>query len=254
MDRKEMVKKLSEFLGVKHKYLGAPSFAYEVAAGEKIYTIDRQGTITTAGGKITTLEEILQAEQPEETGTPEGNEDKPELIGFDGCEVKLPLEGHTGVTLQNIVNMLASKQHLIMKAFKLTEELLDKTFAEDLSSKEISTIEDFKTALMELGPERCQGLTFDFEQETLTFKLAAENLDADKIAAFQDLIAFINQTAQKLKRSSFKPTQDDNPKYAFRTWLSRLGMNGKEYKTTRKVLLVNLEGSGAFRKVDMKDE
>lgn len=158
------------------------------------------------------------------------------------------------MTLQNIVNMLASKQHLIMKAFKLTEELLDKTFAEDLSSKEISTIEDFKTALMELGPERCQGLTFDFEQETLTFKLAAENLDADKIAAFQDLIAFINQTAQKLKRSSFKPTQDDNPKYAFRTWLIRLGMNGKEYKTTRKVLLVNLEGSGAFRKVDMKDE
>ena len=50
------------------------------------------------------------------------------------------------------------------------------------------------------------------------------------------------------KNASFKPAQEENPKYALRTWLVRLGMNGEEYKASRKVLLVGLEGSCAFRK------
>ncbi len=66
MERKEMVKKLGEFTGVKPKYLGAPSFAYEVAAETELFTIDREGTITTGDGKAITLEEILTAEQPKE--------------------------------------------------------------------------------------------------------------------------------------------------------------------------------------------
>jgi len=63
-----------------------------------------------------------------------------------------------------------------------------------------------------------------------------------------ELMAAINRTAKDLKHTTFKPAQEDNPKFAFRTWLTRLGMNGEAYKTTRKVLLANLEGNGAFRK------
>ncbi len=118
-----------------------------------------------------------------------------------------------------------------------------------MGEKETSGIEEFKKALGELGLERIPGLVFDFEKETFTIKLAAQNLNSEKIAAFQDLAAFINQNSKKQKRATFKRAQEDNPKYAFRTWLIRLGMNGPEYKTTRKVLLANLEGSGAFRKV-----
>ncbi|RKJ29828.1 virulence-related protein, partial [Butyricicoccus sp. 1XD8-22] len=134
-------------------------------------------------------------------------------------------------------------------AFETNEPLMDEAFPEDLSKKEMSTFEDFKQALDELGLERIPGLAFDFEKETFTIKLETQNLDSEKVAAFQDLAAFINQNAKKQKRASFKRAQDDNPKYAFRTWLIRLGMNGPEYKTTRKVLLQNLEGSAAFRKV-----
>ncbi len=57
-------------------------------------------------------------------------------------------------------------------------------------------------------------------------------MDVNKVTAFQDLAALINQNAKQLKRSSFKPAQDENPKYSLRTWLTRLGMNGKEYKAT----------------------
>ena len=40
---------------------------------------------------------------------------------------------------------------------------------------------------------------------------------------------------------------EQNEKYALRIWLTRLGMNGAEYKTTRKILMENLSGHSAFR-------
>ena len=245
MDRKEMVKKLGEFLGVKPKYLSVPTFSYVIATEEETYTIDRKGIITNAAGEVKSFEEILNPPEPEEEAIME----KPAVLDLDGVEVTLPLEGHTGNTLRNLVNMLYSKQHLIMMAFETNEPLMDDIFPEDLGEKEMVTIEEFKKALDELSLERIPGVAFDFEKETFTIKLAAQNLDSEKIAAFQDLTAFINQNAKKQKRAAFKRAQDDNPKYAFRTWLIRLGMNGSEYKTTRKALLQNLEGSGAFRKV-----
>ncbi|MEK3988442.1 hypothetical protein [Robertmurraya sp. FSL R5-0851] len=253
MDRKEMVKRLGKFLGVKPKYLSAPTFAYEIVTEEETYTIDRQGTITNSAGEVKTYDEIvILPESKEESGST--IEEQSEVLDLDGIEVTLPLEAHTGNTLRNLVNMLYSKQHLILRAFDTTEPLMDETFPEDLSKKKTSTFEDFKKALKELGLERLPGLAFDFENETFTIKLAAQNLNSDKIAAFQELTAFVNQNAKKQKRASFKQAQDDNPKYAFRTWLIRLGMNGPEYKTTRKVLLQNLEGSGAFRKVGEPSE
>jgi hypothetical protein len=250
MDRKEMVKKLGEFLGVKPKYLNVPTFAYEIVTEDETYTIDRQGTITNSAGDIKTFEEIINPPEPEE----ETSEEKPAVLNLDGIEVTLPLEDHTANTLRNLVNMLYSKQHLIMMAYETTQPLMDETFPEDLSEKETSTFEEFKKTLEELGLERIPGLAFDFENETFTIELAAQNLNSEKIAAFQDLAAFINQNAIKQKRATFKRAQDDNPKYAFRTWLIRLGMNGPEYKTARKVLLQNLEGSGAFRKVSEPNE
>lgn len=41
---------------------------------------------------------------------------------------------------------------------------------------------------------------------------------------------------------------DENEKYAFRCFLLRLGFIGQEYKTTRKVLMKNLEGNAAWKK------
>ncbi len=86
------------------------------------------------------------------------------------------------------------------------------------------------------------------------FYLYGSELSDERISAFKDLVALIAEYAKTLNRASFKQAQDDNPKYALRTWLIRIGMNGPEYKETRKTLLKHLEGSGAFRKAGVLDE
>lgn len=235
MDRKEIVKTLSEDLGVTAKYLGAPSFSYEVKTEAETYTIDRHGNITNLQGRVVTIDEILKEEYREETA-------------IDKFELEIPFGEHTGKTLMNILNMLYSKQQLIFKAFELKETFIEEAFIENLNLKKTESLEEFKEAITEVGAEGCKGITFDFEKGTFIFKLLSENLSNEKMSAFIELTSLINENAKKLKHTSFKQAQEDNPKYAFRTWLTRLGMNGSCYKDIRKTLLSNLEGSGAFRK------
>lgn len=39
MDRKEIIKSLSDHLGIKPKYMGVPSFTYQIETATEIYSI-----------------------------------------------------------------------------------------------------------------------------------------------------------------------------------------------------------------------
>ena len=280
--RKLLVKAISQELNAPAKYLGAPTFAYDVAG----YNIGKNGVLK--GNDNYELVEDLQglydfkavteeydSPIPEAAPVPEGlkipyeaalggrvnpyrdfeepptyyaQEECEETSSVDNLELSIPMEGHTGNTLKNVVNMVSSKQHLIGMALGIEEPFMDQTFAEDLSIKVTNTVEDFKVAIEELGLERCRGINFDFEKNTYTFNFPLDRLQLEKITASAVLAARINEFAKEQKRTSYKATQDDNPKFALRTWLIRLGMKGKGYKGVRKALLENLEGNGAFRK------
>ena len=54
-------------------------------------------------------------------------------------------------------------------------------------------------------------------------------------------------TAVYMTSASPKPQQNENPKYAMRTWLLRLGFIGDEFKTARDILTRRLAGDTAFR-------
>lgn len=245
MDRKTIVNSLSEHFGTQARYLGAPTFAYEIKTLGEVYKIDRQGIITTHNGTEVTLDEAISRQPVEEQDI----EAEIETQNIESVEISLPMEGHSGATLKNIVNMLSSKQHLIMKSLGIEDRLMDETFAKDLSLKNTATLEEFETALEELGKERCKGITFDFIKNIYTLNIPIDKLDYDKISAFAVLATRINENAKNQKRTSYKAVQEDNPKFALRTWLIRLGMKGSDYKHVRKVLLQNLEGNGAFRKL-----
>jgi len=242
MDKKEIIKLLEQHFGVKAKYMGTPSFAYQIQEGEKIYTVTREGNIEDAEGRQVTMESIINEE---------------EIItddeqGFDAVEITLSLTGHTGISLRNLVNMVYSKQTLIQKALNLQEKLIEEDLVRELSDAKLETQEDFLTLLIQMGSEKYPGLSFDLQNELITFKFG--QITTDKIKACTDLVALINENAKTLKHASSRQGETDNDKYTFRTWLLRLGMIGDEYKATRKTLLANLEGNGAFRKPGVPED
>ena len=74
--------------------------------------------------------------------------------------------------------------------------------------------------------------------------------DADACCTF---ISMLCEFAKNQGRINRKPDTSDNPKYTMRCFLIRLGMVGAEFKTARKVILRNLTGNSAFRKVGDTD-
>ena len=74
--------------------------------------------------------------------------------------------------------------------------------------------------------------------------------DADACCTF---ISMLCEFAKNQSRINRKPDTSDNPKYTMRCFLIRLGMVGAEFKTARKVILRNLTGNSAFRKVGDTD-
>jgi len=72
-------------------------------------------------------------------------------------------------------------------------------------------------------------------------------LHAGQLKSYIQLCLALNQMAKDLKTASSKPQQHDNPKFAMRTWLNRLGLIGAEFATAREFLTKNLSGNAAWR-------
>ena len=224
MDRKQTANEIANLIEGESRYLGAPSFAYEIEAGEGVYTLDREGILTTPAGLVITLEEISSPPSEEQKAT-------------------VSLEGHTSKSLLHLLYTLTSKQHLIRMAFGIDKPCIDIEQVSEISLPEIVTPLDFCLALkgLEILPE----LTVDQDQNKL--HLALPGLTAEQHSAWQDLFERMSEKAKTVKWALNRPTQSENPKYAMRTWLLRLGMVGARYKTTRLILIESLSGHAAFR-------
>ena len=105
----------------------------------------------------------------------------------------------------------------------------------------INAVSDYET---EHGAA-LEGLKITTEKVTFTGFPTAP--DHEHLTAFAQLAVLMNQQAISQKRIQAKDVNDENEKYALRTWLLRLGMNGPDFKETRKILMENLSGHAAFR-------
>ena len=155
-------------------------------------------------------------------------------------ELEIPMDGHQGNTLRNILNLIYSKQPLIKKALELEEDLVEEEFIKLLKEERVKSIDSFEKALNKIGYNGHPGVDFDFENKTFTFKHANGE-------AATWLFALINKKAKTMKRTNVNKTDTDNEKYTFRTWLNNLGMIGEDYAEIRKELLKNLTGNPSYR-------
>lgn len=238
-ERKEMVMKMGEILGVKPKYMGMPSAAY--AVGELTVTKDgaiecedgtdirelmdglkEQGIEPESGYEADAVSEteseneMIDAES-ENTETANGQEQIESEVTTEqqegnGLNIEMPRAFFTDAALENLQKIVDSKAELIKKAVGADELPIN------------------------IGEERV-----GFPWFTAT--------EAEDAKAYAEFISKLSIMAKEAKRvtAKEKPLDGSSEKYTFHCFLLRLGFIGAEYKQSRKVLMRNLEGSSSFR-------
>ena len=72
-------------------------------------------------------------------------------------------------------------------------------------------------------------------------------IHAGQLKSYIQLCLALSQMAKTVKTASPRRQQNENPKYAMRTWAPPPGFIGEEFATARDFLTRNLSGDTAFR-------
>ena len=183
-------------------------------------------------------------EDPEDTdGDAAGEEPLDMNMNFE-----IPLGAHTGATLRNLVNLIYSRGPLVNQATGGHFEA-DTWLIEALKDDRCTyTRANFFRAVADYEDQHGKSLYgLTITPETVSFTGFGEAADVDHLRAFGHLAVMINNQALHQKRIQAKAVDAVNEKYAMRIWLVRIGMDGEEFKQTRKILMENLTGHSAFR-------
>ena len=229
-ERKRLVKAVAEFRQSFSEYCGAPSFAYTV---DEI-TIDKMGTLifpTEADAEeLSELTAYLEekgfhigsdrapaaetqdapAKETDAAAEETVEEEAPAESEDDTLTIEMPRDGFTDTALTNLQRMVDSKASLLKKS---------------------------------IGTE---DLTIEVTEDKIRFSWF-KTTDPMKVQTYMKLIAAICKAAKEAKRVTAVDREVDSEKYAFRTWLLRLGFIGAEYKNDRAILMANLSGTAAFK-------
>ena len=193
-----------------------------------------------------------------------------------GCGVHCHIgaDGHTAQTLRTLANIMASHESLLTSALSLDSgrisrycRQVDERFLKKLNRRKPKTM----TALADLWYEGSYGsrnahyndtryrmlnLHATFTHGTVEFRLfqfdnpteeRKGGIHAGQLKSYIQLCLALSQMAKTQKTASSKPQQNENPRYAMRTWLLRLGFIGDEFKTARDLFTKRLDGDTAFR-------
>lgn len=262
-ERKALAQKIAEFTGTEVRYLGVPSCAYQ--AGD--FMVSRDAVLIISDDTDTdTVELVLdwlreagytsesgnnendETESETEETEPEDSAENPEALN---AEISFPLEQHTVQSLKNLVCMIHSRGALLSKATG-GNFIADKTLIDEISQNEFGSVHELTAFIREWGETNNSLTGISFESDKIIFDGFGQPEDAGCVQTFMKLAAAMNQMALTQKRVQAKEVDDSNEKYAFRTWLLRLGLNGADFKEDRRRLMANLSGNSAFRNDEEK--
>ena len=193
-----------------------------------------------------------------------------------GVHIHIGAKGHTPQTLRNLANLMASHESLLKDALALDEyrvgrycRPVDENFLKEVNKKKPKTmakLADIWYTSQGEGYGRGQhyngsryhmlNLHATFTKGTVEFRLfqfdapadgKLNGLHAGQLKSYIQLCLALSQMAKEVRSASAKPQQNENPKYAMRTWLLRLGFIGEEFATARDILTRRLSGDAAFR-------
>ena len=193
-----------------------------------------------------------------------------------GVHIHIGANGHTPQTLRNLANIMASHEDLLTKALKLDIarvsrycRSVNRVFLSRVNQKKPKTMSEladiwYNTQNASYGRDQhyndsryhMLNLHATFTKGTVEFRLfqfdaptadRKGGIHAGQLKSYIQLCLALSQMAKTVRSASAKPQQNENPKYAMRTWLLRLGFIGDEFKTARDLFTNRLEGDAAFR-------
>ena len=193
-----------------------------------------------------------------------------------GVHIHIGANGHTPQTLRNLANLMASHERLIADALKIDQGRMNRycrtvnpQFIEQLNRKKPTNMAQFADIWytanganygrnQHYNDSRYHMLNYHatFTKGTIEFRLfqfdkpangRKNGLHAGQLKSYIQLCLALSEMAKGLRTASPKPQQTENPKFAMRTWLIRLGLVGEEFATARTFLTKNLDGDAAFR-------
>ena len=193
-----------------------------------------------------------------------------------GIHCHIGANGHTPQTLRNLANIMASHESLLADALNLDRGRMNRYcrtvepgFLEQLNRKKPKTMAQLADIWYasnganygrthHYNDSRYHMLNYHaiFTHGTIEFRLfqfdapadgKKNGLHAGQLKAYIQLCLALSQMAKEVRTASPKEQQKENPKYAMRTWLLRLGFIGDEFKTAREILTKRLAGDTAFR-------
>ena len=245
-ERKALVKAIENIIQETAVYKKAPTFEYTVGN----FTIDKNGTVSCDDADALerlTHNLITDGFSPEETSAaePAAEAGTPEPISLT---VEVSMTNHTGSSIRNLINLVYTRADLLNKALG-TSFRVDAGLTQALKDEaSILTKESLLAAIAAYEDEHSKAIDgLAITQERITFGTLPEMNDTEMLRTFTILCGMMNKQALDQKRIQAKTVNEENEKYALRIWLTRLGMNGPEYKEARRILMANLTGHSAFR-------
>ena len=241
--RKELVNAISEITGVKAVYKFMPTCAYEIGS----YTVNKDGSLDTGDSDETSVRKLITAlvdkgfacdkecakiatETPTQPGIAEVSET--EEVSEDA-----ETTAHTATQPDTV----ETTEGIDRFSISMRRDFFDEALFAKLDRLIESKSDLFKMAF------KTDDLSYEVTDDRVTFAWFPWTGEADEGTAYSTFIDLLTKHLKEHKRINASKTQTDNPKFAMRVFLIRLGMVGAEFKTTRKILLRNLKGSSAFR-------
>lgn len=193
-----------------------------------------------------------------------------------GVHIHIGANGHTPQSLRNLANIMASHESLLADALAIDRSRMnhycrtvDPRFLETVNRRKPRTMAQladiwYSSNGANYGRSNhyndsryhMLNLHATFTKGTVEFRLfqfdapadgKRNGLHAGQLKSYIQLCLALSQMAKMVRTASPKPQQNENPKYAMRTWLLRLGFIGEEFATARDLLTRRLDGDAAFR-------
>lgn len=290
-ERKSLAGAVSTVLDAPTKYLGAPTFAYEIDD----YHIDKNGALT--GPDNLDLEDALHQMGFDADGDSREYYEKDTYesgLGGMGALDEFPdiYQHHPGRYVNPDAPITEAMQRQLDEAHAFEdlrmdgrEELgLGRTRRENYqgesgmqasdvpgpyddiglviemprSSFTDAAIENLKRLVESKGSLikkalRADSLSITVGDDKISFPWFEHYPAPEEISAYTEFISRLCVMAKTLKRVTAQDKDVENEKYAFRCFLLRLGFIGDEHNIARKFLMKNLSGSSAFKNGSKKE-